>query len=133
MPTNEITKDWKLVLNSVSESSSLACPKCSEGRIFDSYSKIKLADKCENCGLDLSSFDVGDGPAYVAGFIICFVVPILAVITEIYFKPSLLIHAVLWTVATIALTYLILIYSRASFMHLEYKIKKLEKIRSKNE
>ena len=112
--------------NSIFESFSLKCPKCFKGKIFSSIPKIKMNSRCNSCKLDFSTFDVGDGPAYVAGFIICFLIPILAITVEVYFKPNLVTHAFLWTSLIFIFTYLILIYSRSSFMHLEYKIRKLE-------
>jgi len=81
-----------------------------------------MSDSCSNCGLNFSEFDVGDGPAYISGFLICFLVPILAVLTEVIFEPSLLTHSILWVFATFLFSYLILIFSRSSFIHLEYKM-----------
>ncbi len=100
---------------------SLKCPACEKGKMFRSILKIKTQDQCNNCNLDYTSFDIGDAPAYMGVFIICFVVPLLAIITEIYFSPSLIIHALLWVPLTIIFTYLILIYSRAYFIHKEYE------------
>ncbi len=120
-------KDWKVILNSAFESKSLKCPNCSKGHIFSSYTKIKPNKNCEKCSLKLSDFDVGDGPVYVAGFLLCFLLPITALIIEVNFKPSLLFHGITVTILTLLLTYLILIYSRSVFIHLEYKIRKLEK------
>ena len=43
------------------------CPRCGQGRLFDGF--LKLAPKCEVCGLDYSFADPADGPAF---FVICF-------------------------------------------------------------
>lgn len=64
------------------------CPRCGEGRLFDGF--LKLAPKCEVCGLDYSFADPADGPAF---FVICFAcVPsvALAVWLEVAFGASLL-------------------------------------------
>lgn len=64
------------------------CPRCGEGRLFDGF--LKLAPKCEVCGLDYSFADPADGPAF---FVICFAcVPSveLAVWLEVAFGASLL-------------------------------------------
>lgn len=100
----------------------LKCPVCNKEKMFSSLLKIKLKEKC-SCGLELSEFDVGDGPAYIGVFLICFIVPIMAVITEIYFEPSLYVHAALWFPAIIILSYLILIYSKSFFVHKEFKFR----------
>ena len=43
------------------------CPCCGQGRLFDGF--LKLAPRCESCGLDYSFADPADGPAF---FVICF-------------------------------------------------------------
>jgi uncharacterized protein (DUF983 family) len=41
----------------------LKCPRCGEGRLFRSY--LKVADRCNACGLDLTPQRADDGPAYI--------------------------------------------------------------------
>ena len=36
------------------------CPNCAEGPLFNGY--LKVFDRCEACGADLSKADSGDGP-----------------------------------------------------------------------
>ncbi|MGA0599516.1 DUF983 domain-containing protein [Caulobacter sp. KR2-114] len=38
------------------------CPRCGEGRLYRGY--LKLAPRCEACGLDFSFADPADGPAF---------------------------------------------------------------------
>ncbi|TDR90389.1 DUF983 domain-containing protein [Enterovirga rhinocerotis] len=38
------------------------CPRCGEGRLFDGF--LRLAPRCEACGLDYSFADPADGPAF---------------------------------------------------------------------
>jgi uncharacterized protein (DUF983 family) len=40
------------------------CPRCGEGRVFDGY--LKLAERCEACGLDYGFAEPADGPAFFA-------------------------------------------------------------------
>ncbi len=66
------------------------CPRCGQGRLFDGF--LKLAPRCENCGLDFSFADPADGPAF---FVICFAcVPsiLFAVWMEVVFEPSMWLH-----------------------------------------
>lgn len=35
------------------------CPQCGEGRLYQSF--LKVAERCSNCGLELSKHDAGDG------------------------------------------------------------------------
>ncbi len=51
------------------------CPRCGDGRLFDGY--LKVAARCESCGLELSKTDPGDGPAVFVIFIVgALVVPV---------------------------------------------------------
>jgi len=66
------------------------CPRCGQGRLFDGF--LKLAPRCESCGLDYGFADPADGPAF---FVICFgCVPavLLAVWLEVAFSPPLWVH-----------------------------------------
>jgi uncharacterized protein (DUF983 family) len=38
------------------------CPRCGEGKLFQGF--LKLAPKCDRCGLDYSFADPADGPAF---------------------------------------------------------------------
>lgn len=40
------------------------CPRCHRGRIFAGY--LRLAARCDACGLDLGFADPADGPAFFA-------------------------------------------------------------------
>ena len=70
------------------------CPKCGEGRLFSGF--LKVAAKCEACGLDLAAADSGDGPAVfiilIVGVIVCFG----ALITEITLSPPVWVHLAVW-------------------------------------
>ena len=49
------------------------CPRCGSGKLFSGF--LKVADKCDVCGLDYGFADAGDGPAF---FAICIaVVPVV--------------------------------------------------------
>lgn len=43
------------------------CPRCGQGQLFEGF--LKLAPRCDVCGLDYSFADPADGPAF---FVICF-------------------------------------------------------------
>lgn len=66
------------------------CPRCGQGRLFSGF--LKLAERCDVCGLDYSFADPADGPAF---FVICFAcVPsvMFAVWAEVTFEPSMWFH-----------------------------------------
>ena len=75
------------------------CPNCGEGHLYAGY--LKLADKCDHCGIDLSQYDQADGPAVFVMFIVGFLVVIPMLIVELSYQPPYWVHAVLWTPWTI--------------------------------
>jgi len=77
------------------------CPKCGEGRLYGGY--LKLAERCESCGLDLDQYDQADGPAVFVMFIIGFLVVVPMLIVELAYRPPYWVHAVLWLPWTVVL------------------------------
>jgi len=55
-----------------------------------------VRQRCDNCGLDYSFADAGDGPAVFVMFIAGFIVVGMALVTEIKYAPPLWVHALLW-------------------------------------
>lgn len=57
----------------------LRCPRCGEGKLFRGY--LKVADRCEACGLDYTYQRADDGPAYVVilivGHLVGFTLPVM--------------------------------------------------------
>ena len=70
------------------------CPRCGEGRLFDGF--LTVAPRCQNCGLDFSFADSGDGPAVFIMMIVGFIVVGLALFVEFTFHPPYWLHAVIW-------------------------------------
>lgn len=82
------------------------CPRCGRGRLFRGY--IKVAEKCESCGLDFSGGDTGDGPAAFMVLIIgAFAVP-LVLWVEFHFEPPFWLHLILWPPVVLGATLLLL-------------------------
>ncbi len=81
------------------------CPNCGEGALFSGF--LKVAPRCEACGLDLASADSGDGPAVfiilIVGGAVCFG----ALISEVMFHPPVWVHLVVWLPLTAILTLLL--------------------------
>ena len=70
------------------------CPRCSKGKLFRGF--LTLAPRCEQCGLDYSFADAGDGPAVFVIFISGFIVVGAALIVEMLYQPPYWVHALLW-------------------------------------
>lgn len=74
------------------------CPRCRGKTLFDGA--IAFAPKCRSCGLDVSTFNVGDGPAALLTLVIGAVVSALAIWLELRFAPPFWVHIVLWVPLT---------------------------------
>lgn len=70
------------------------CPRCSRGKLFDGF--LKLAPRCNACGLDYAFIDSGDGPAVFVILFAGFLVVIAALVVEVRYEPPFWLHAVLW-------------------------------------
>jgi uncharacterized protein (DUF983 family) len=70
------------------------CPNCGEGPLFTGF--LTVAPKCSACGYDLSRADTGDGPAVFVIFIAGFVAAFGVLFTEIFFRPPIWVHLVIW-------------------------------------
>ena len=98
---------------------SCKCPRCGQGRLFAGY--LKLAPRCENCGLDYAFADSGDGPSIFVIFAVGPIVVILAFITDALFHPAPWMHLVLWIPTIIVLTLLFLRPFKATMIALQYQ------------
>lgn len=76
------------------------CPQCGNRTLFDGIAKF--APRCTACQLDLSKFNVGDGPAAFLTLIIGTVITVLAIWLELSWHPPFWLHVVLWVPLTIA-------------------------------
>ena len=88
---NSAGEEWP-VLSPLSTGVRGRCPRCGQGRLFDGF--LKLAPRCEACGLDFGFADPADGPAF---FVICFAcVPAVAfgVWLEIAYEAPFWVHLV---------------------------------------
>ena len=95
------------------------CPRCGAKTLFQSF--VKFADKCPACELDLSAFNVGDGPVVFLTMGIGAIVTILAVTVELNFAPGILIHALLWIPLTTLLVVVALRFAKGLLLTLEYR------------
>ena len=70
------------------------CPACGSRTLFAGVAQF--ADRCTVCTLDLTRFNVGDGPAAFLTLIIGAVIVGLALWVEVAFSPPFWVHALLW-------------------------------------
>jgi uncharacterized protein (DUF983 family) len=77
------------------------CPRCGEGKLFDSY--LKIRPRCAACGLDFAFADSADGPAVLIMFIAGFAIVGGVLALEIAHEPPFWVHIAIWLPLTIAL------------------------------
>ncbi len=97
------------------------CPKCHARSLFQSVTNF--ADKCSACGLDYTTFNVGDGPAALLTLAIGAVIILLALTLDVAVRPPFWVHALIWVPVTAALVIVSLRAAKAALLLLEYRNK----------
>jgi uncharacterized protein (DUF983 family) len=77
------------------------CPQCGKGRMFRAF--LKVADRCEVCGENLSHHRADDAPAYFVILIVGHIVVALALETEVLFAPPYWLYVAIFTPLTLGL------------------------------
>ncbi|MBV9929885.1 MAG: DUF983 domain-containing protein [Alphaproteobacteria bacterium] len=95
------------------------CPRCGATTLFKGLASF--APRCRACGLDYSSFNVGDGPAAFLIFIVGGLVVLLAIIVELRFSPPFWVHILLWLPLTTLLVVGLLRFAKGLLLILEYR------------
>ena len=95
------------------------CPQCGAATLFDGV--IRFAPKCRACGLDLSAFNVGDGPAAFLTLIIGALVVAGAVTLELTVSPPFWVHVLLWLPITTGAVVGSLRVAKAALLQSEYR------------
>ena len=94
------------------------CPRCGARTLFKGW--VRFADRCRGCGLDFSSFNVGDGPAAFLILIVGAIVVAGALFLDAAAEPPWWVHLV-WIPVAAALTIGGLRVSKAWLLGQEYR------------
>ena len=95
------------------------CPRCGKHTLFAKWSNF--ADRCPNCELDFTKFNVGDGPAAFLTLILGALVVTLAITLELKAHPPLWLHMLIWIPFTAAGVVLSLRAAKGALMSAEYR------------
>ena len=95
------------------------CPRCGARGLFAGLATF--APSCRACGLDFSSFNVGDGPAAFLVFIVGGIVVALAVALDLSASPPWWVHVLLWVPLTAILTIGLLRLAKGLLLALEHR------------
>jgi uncharacterized protein (DUF983 family) len=85
------------------------CPACGAKSLYarPSAGPTNFSDRCSGCGLDYSSFNVGDGPAAILSLILGALIIALASGLDIAAHPPFWVHVIIW----IPLTCVMVVFS----------------------
>jgi uncharacterized protein (DUF983 family) len=103
-----------------------ACPRCGNGKLFDGF--LKLAKRCNVCGLDYSFADPADGPAFFVMMGMGIPVTALGIWIELAYDPPLWVHAVTTLPAILVLCILPLRFLKGALVASQY-VNKAEEAR----
>ncbi|MBV8973280.1 MAG: DUF983 domain-containing protein [Sphingomonadaceae bacterium] len=95
------------------------CPRCGAPTMFHRVASFR--DRCDACGLDYSSFDVGDAAAPFLIFLVGAVVVVGAIWLELAVSPPWWVHVLVWLPLTLVLTLALLRIAKGVLLALEYK------------
>ncbi|MDT9599396.1 DUF983 domain-containing protein [Sphingosinicella rhizophila] len=95
------------------------CPRCAARSLFQGLATF--APKCRACGLDFTSFNVGDGPAAFLTLIVGALITGLAIAVELGLHPPFWVHILLWIPITAAAVIGSLRLAKALLLALEYR------------
>ena len=95
------------------------CPRCGARTLFDGFARF--APQCRACGLDITKFNVGDGPAAFLTLIIGAAIVGLAIWVEVTWVPPFWVHVVLWVPLTIVAVLGGLRAAKAALLAAEYR------------
>lgn len=100
------------------------CPKCGQGKIYQSFFDLTVQDNCSVCGLEIGKNDSADGPAFFLIFILGFLLVPAALLFDSIFSPPLWVHAMLWGIVAIVLCVGTLKPLKSYIIYLQYKHRK---------
>ena len=95
------------------------CPHCGRGKLFTGY--LKVAERCQVCGFDLSAADSGDGPAVfiilIVGFIACFGM----LVSEIAYRPPIWVELLIWPIVGVVLCLALLPPAKGLMLAMQFR------------
>jgi len=94
------------------------CPNCGARTLFAGLARF--ASSCRACGLDFSSYNVGDGPAAFLILIVGAIVAVGAILLDQALTPPWWVHLI-WLPVGLALTIYGLRLGNAALLYQEHK------------
>jgi uncharacterized protein (DUF983 family) len=95
------------------------CPRCGSPGLYAGL--LRFVGRCPRCGLDIGSFNVGDGPAAFLTLILGALVVGLAIWLQLALDPPWWVHVLIWIPFMIATTIGSLRIAKAMLLAAEYR------------
>lgn len=95
------------------------CPRCGARTLF--AGPVAFAPGCRLCGLDFTSFNVGDGPAALLTLVLGAIIIAGAAILQVSADPPLWLQLALWVPVTAIAVVFALRAAKAALLCLEYR------------
>ena len=83
--------------------------------------RMRFASKCDNCGLDYSAFNVGDGPAALLIIPITTLIIIMAIWLDMAADPPFWAQVIIWVPVTTVITFASIRITKAALLILEHR------------
>jgi uncharacterized protein (DUF983 family) len=100
------------------------CPRCGDGRLFTGY--LKIADRCDVCGMSFHGHDTGDGPVVPILLVIGAIIVGAALWLELVHEPPVWVHLLIWIPLGTVLTLGIMVPLKGMAVGLQYKYRSTE-------
>jgi len=97
------------------------CPACYQTSLFSSAVAFKAS--CEECGLDISDHDNGDGPATGVMLVAGAVMLMVAFFIEVSYHPPLWVHIVVGSIVILLSSWWSLRFFKAMLLTLHYRLR----------
>ena len=100
------------------------CPECGAKTLF--AAPAQFADRCDNCGLDYSAFNVGDGPAAILTLLLGALIIAAAISLDVAVRPPFWVHVLIWVPATSLMVLFSLRLAKGALLIAEHRNKASE-------
>lgn len=95
------------------------CPRCGARGLFKG--PVEFADRCRTCGLDFTTFNVGDGPAAILTLMLGALIVGVAITIQLTLDPPILLQMAIWLPVTVVGVVWSLRIAKAALIGAEYR------------
>jgi uncharacterized protein (DUF983 family) len=97
------------------------CPHCGQGKLFRAF--LKVTDRCEACGEDLSHQRADDFPAYIVILIVGHLLVPMVLFVETAFAPPYAVQLAVWLPLALVLSVALLQPVKGAIVSLQWAMR----------